>query len=285
MIQFSIITVCLNAENCIRETIQSVLNQTTSNFEYIIKDGVSSDETVNIAQSFSPAFAEKGISYRILSQKDSGIYDAMNQAVSEVRGQWVIFMNAGDWFASDSVLERVGTSGCLQGADVVYGDRILHNHNLFRYLKARALEDIRFGLPFGHQSAFTSVKLFENNQYSLRYRICADHEFYLRMYMEGKKFVYFPDAISIYDINGLSANKKLGSKDALQILEDMPVRDEEAIRREKEKRSRKQRQEFMHQHLWRFIPKPLREKRRERMYRKAGWKTEEEFFGTKKDNP
>ena len=284
MVQFSIITVCLNAQNCIGETIQSVLNQTTSDFEYIIKDGVSTDETIKIAQSFSAAFSERGISYRILSQNDSGISDAMNQAVSEVQGQWVIFMNAGDWFASNSILERVGASGCLQEADVVYGDRILHDSNLFCYLKARALEDIRFGLPFCHQSAFTRVKLFEKNHYSLRYRICADHEFYLRMYLEGKKFVYFPDAVSIYDINGLSANKELGSKDALQILEDMPIRDEEAIRREIKKRSRKHRQEFMHQHLWRFIPKRLRDKRWEWKRRKAGWKTEEEFFGTKKDN-
>ena len=81
MKRFSIITVCLNVEGQISDTIASVLSQTCMDFEYIIKDGVSKDGTVSIAQSFAPAFAERGIPYRVISQPDKGVYDAMNQQV------------------------------------------------------------------------------------------------------------------------------------------------------------------------------------------------------------
>ena len=275
----------MNAENCIRETIQSVLNQTTSNFEYIIKDGRSTDETVNIAQSFSTAFAERGISYRIISQKDAGIYDAMNQAIQETQGEWILFMNAGDQIANRTILAQVEKKPDIQEADIVYGDTIRQNREWFRYSKARDLEKFRLGLPFSHQSVFTRRALFAEKKYSTEYTINSDYCFYLQCYQEGKRFYYIPIAISIIDVNGISSNWKLTYLEKLRILEDMPVRDEEAIQRLKETLSQKNRQEFMHQHLWKYVPEKLRMKRRERMRKKDGWKTEEEFFGTKKDNP
>ena len=289
MIKFSIITICLNIEAEIGDTIASVINQSCTDYEYLIKDGISSDGTVGVAESFAQAFAEKGISYRIISQSDSGIYDAMNQAVREAQGEWVIFMNAGDCFANSSVLDRVNKSGCLKDADIVYGDRILRSGKLFFRQKARALENIRYGLPFGHQSTFTSRKLLLDNPYSLQFRVCSDHRFYLQMYLEGKRFVYFPDAVSIYDTNGLSSNFELTLLDTIRVLEDMPIRDEEAIQKVKndlEFRRKNENQEMRtHPHLRRLIPEVLRKKRWEFKDRKAGWKTEKELFGKKKDKP
>lgn len=285
MNKFSIITICLNIEDEIAHTITSVLNQTCTDYEYIIKDGLSQDQTVNIAESFAPAFAEKGISYRVISEADRGIYDAMNQAVHEAQGEWVIFMNVGDRFAEESVLNQVVQSGCLDDADIVYGDRILHNQKQYCYQKAYPLEEMQVGLPFCHQSALTRRIFFENNAYSLKYRICSDYHFYLQLYREGKRFVYLPSPVSIYDVNGISSNWKLNYQEKIQILEDMPVRDEEAIQKVKHKLAQRCRQEFIHRHLWRFIPAKYREKRRELMRKKAGWKTEEEFFGEKKEFP
>ncbi|MDD6558512.1 MAG: glycosyltransferase family 2 protein [Faecalibacterium prausnitzii] len=288
MIKFSVITICLNIENQIGSTITSVLNQTCTEYEYLIKDGVSNDRTLSIAESFAPAFAEKNIPFRVISQPDSGIYDAMNQAIHEAKGEWIILMNAGDQFANQTVLERVEKSGCLEQADVVYGDRILQNGKLFRYQKAGALETIRFALPFGHQSTLTSRELFANQLYSLKFKICSDHHFYLKMYLEGKRFVYYPEAISIFDIHGISANWKPALQETISILEEMPVRDEDAIQTLKNKLNteikKEEKQNFLHRHLWRFIPKKLRMKRWELKRKKAGWKTEEEFFENKKDN-
>lgn len=288
MAKFTIITICLNNEEEIGSTITSVLEQTCTDYEYIIKDGVSGDETVCIAESFEPTFTRKGIPFRIISCPDSSIYDAMNQAICEAKGEWVILMNAGDRFANRTVLEYVDKSGCLEQADVVYGDRILQNGKLFRYQKAGALEDIRFSLPFGHQSTLTSRALFTSHLYSLKFKICSDHHFYLRMYLEGKRFVYFPEAISIFDINGISANWKPALQETIRILEEMPVRDTEAIQILKddlETRTKKEtRVKFIHQFVIKFVPQKLRTKRWESKRKKAGWKAEEEFFGKKKDN-
>lgn len=278
MIRFSIITICLNEEDEIENTITSVLNQTCTDFEYLIKDGLSKDRTVSIAQTFAPAFAEKGIPFRIISKADRGIYDAMNQAVCEVKGQWVLFMNAGDMVADKHVLSLVEKSGYLETADIIYGDRICRDNKWCGYQKAFALEEMRVGLPFCHQSIFTKRELFEKNDYSLKYKICSAFRFYLQMYREGKKFAYIPEALSITDINGVSSNWKLSYPDRIKILEEMPVRDEEAIQRVKKMMREKYRQEFMHQHLWKYIPKKLRMKRRELMRKRAGWKIVEDFF-------
>ena len=115
--------------------------------------------------------------------------------------------------------------------------------------------------------------------------MCSDFQFYLQLYREGKKFVYFPMAVSIYDVNGVSSNGKANYQDKIQILEDMPVRDEEAIQQLKRKLSKIRRQEWIHKHLWRLIPAKYRESRRNIIRKQAGWKTEEEFFGEKKECP
>ena len=117
--KFSIITVCMNAEKTIGDTIRTVLEQTCTDVEYIVKDGGSMDETVCIAKSFVTAFEERGISYQIISKPDRGIYDAMNQAVREAKGGWVLYMNAGDLFADRYVLEMVEQSGMLETSDIV----------------------------------------------------------------------------------------------------------------------------------------------------------------------
>ena len=284
MVKFSVISVCLNMETEIRDTIQSVLRQTYTNYEYLIKDGLSSDGTIAVAESYRAAFAAKNVSFRIISSADSGVYDAMNQAIREAKGEWVILMNAGDSFSNQSVLADVVKSGCLEKADIVYGDRILRNQNQFCYRKASALETIRFALPFCHQSTFTRRELLGSVPYSTQYRICSDHRFYLQMYQEGKRFAYYPNAVSIYDINGMSSNWKLACQETIQILEEMPVRDEEAIHLLKKKMETGEREAFLYRHLWRYVPKRIREKRRALMKKNADWKTEEEFFGTKKDN-
>lgn len=287
MAKFTIITICLNSEAEIGNTIASVLEQSCTDYEYLIKDGVSGDKTVCIAESFAPAFAKMGIPFRIISRPDSGVYDAMNQAIREAQGDWIVPMNAGDRFANRAVLEHAVKSGCLENADIVYGDRILMDGELYRYQAAGALENIRFSLPFGHQSSFTNRSLFRDRMYSTQYRICSDHAFYLQMYLEGKKFVYLPEAVAIFEINGISANWKAALTETIQIWEEMPVRDEAAIQQLKrvleEKTKKTEHAEFMHRILWRFVPRELRRKRRKLRKLSSGWKTEEEFFGKEKE--
>lgn len=279
---FSILTVCLNAEKEIKGTIQSVFEQDFDDYEYLIQDGASSDQTVKIVESFAPAFAEKGITFRVISEKDRGIYDAMNRVAKKAQGKWLLYMNAGDYFVDGTVLNSVSRNEALETADIVYGDEILRNNDRYMYKKARPIETIRFGMPFRHQSTFNRKELFADTSYSLKYRIGSDYLFYLQMYLKGKKFVYIPMAISIYEVNGISSDTKALLQERLEIYEDMPKRDEEAIQKvqewlENEERVQK-RKKFMYEHLWKFTPKILRQIRRRFLKEKTGWKTEKEFF-------
>lgn len=94
----TVVTVCFNAGQTIAKTMQSVLNQTYRPLEYILVDGKSTDNTLNIIYELEPLFQEKGIAVRIVSEKDKGIFDAMNKGVKLANGRWVNFMNAGDVF-------------------------------------------------------------------------------------------------------------------------------------------------------------------------------------------
>ena len=88
---FSIITVSYNSEKTIKETIVSVLNQTETNFEYILIDGKSTDKTVEIIKSFENKFKEKEIAYQWISEKDTGIYNAFNKGIKLSKGTWISF--------------------------------------------------------------------------------------------------------------------------------------------------------------------------------------------------
>ena len=105
-LKFTVVTVTFNAEDVVRKTMDSVLNQSLSPYEYLIFDGVSSDDTVKIAQEYAPRFQEKGIRFRIQSEKDSGIYNAMNKGIRAATGDFISFLNAGDWYEPDA-LEKV----------------------------------------------------------------------------------------------------------------------------------------------------------------------------------
>ena len=94
----SIITVAYNSEKCIRKAIESVLNQTYPHIEYTIVDGLSKDNTVAVAKEYEEKFQEKGYTYRIVSEKDNGIYDAMNKGIRMATGELIGMINSDDWY-------------------------------------------------------------------------------------------------------------------------------------------------------------------------------------------
>lgn len=257
--------------------MRSVLQQSFTDFEYLIKDGRSTDKTLEIANVLLPEFEAKGISLRIISQRDTGVYDAMNQAVEASIGEWLLFLNAGDRLAGDDVLERVVHSGALSRAEIVYGDTIFCDNGLCRYSQALDLKEMRYRMPFCHQSVLTK-RSFENFHYSTDYRICGDYHFYLKMYSEKHPFEYLPIPISIFDINGVSENTDLLLKEKIAILEAMPTRDEEAIDKLRHQHKRAKRAEWIRTLARTWIPESYRKRRRRNIQLKNGWKTEKEML-------
>lgn len=91
----TVVTVCFNAENVIEETLQSILEQTYKSLEYIIIDGNSKDNTCHIIKKYKPLFITKGVLFKFISEKDNGIYDAMNKGIRQATGKWINFMTVG----------------------------------------------------------------------------------------------------------------------------------------------------------------------------------------------
>ncbi len=154
--RLSIVTVCFNAEKTIKKCIESVYSLNISIFEYIIIDGKSSDNTLKIIQSFQSKFVEKRVNFVIISEEDTGIYNAMNKAIDIANGDWVIFLNADDYFYCENSINCF-LENDYQAYDVVYGDVAVRNLKTITYQKTRNLQLLKSGteMPFCHQSTFT----------------------------------------------------------------------------------------------------------------------------------
>ncbi len=200
---YSIIIVCLNAESIIAETIYSVLAQTEGNYEIIIKDGISKDRTIECIPS-DPRI-------RIYREKDSGIYNAMNQAVTHINGEWVCFLNCGDKFADNKVLgmvtKHIKKNNIAPKMCIIYGDYIRKNE----YIKQSSkINDFTlFRTPITHQTMFFSSDIFAEKMFDETFIIRADHELTIASYKKGVKFKYINSAISNYQGDGFSERKEL----------------------------------------------------------------------------
>lgn len=188
----TVVTVTYNAEDLLENTILSVINQSYKNIEYIIIDGASTDETVDIIKKY-----EDKISYWI-SETDEGIYFAMNKAIEKASGKWINFMNAGDTFVDHTTIQKVMNS-LEKDTELIYGDHICDG--VIGSVKERK---ITRSMPSCHQSLFVKTALMRQYPYNTFYRISADYEFLLKMYKLGKKFQYIEEPIANYLRNGFS---------------------------------------------------------------------------------
>lgn len=198
MVKFSIITVCYNAESCIEETIKSIIDQNYKNYEYIVVDGASEDNTVNIIKQYS-SYITKWV-----SEPDNGIYDAMNKGISMASGEWINFMNAGDVFADNNVLRSISSQ--MMDADIVYGDTMLI-YSIGKIIqKPYPLEEITNKMVFGHQATFVKGTYHKKNIFDTSFKSAADFKFLRDSYINGARFQYIPVTVVNYEAeNGVSA--------------------------------------------------------------------------------
>ncbi len=234
---FTIITVTYNAGSKVSKTIDSVYKQSCTDYEYILVDGASEDDTVQRIEKQQNQFSEKNISYRYLSERDSGVYDAMNKSISLANGEWVCFLNAGDLFFDSETLRKLkDTTQKNSSADIVYGDTIEFKANgLSIYRKALPIEQITQAIPFFHQSCITKLDLLKKNLFDIRYRICADYDFFLGCYQDNARFVYIELPVSRYEYGGISScddNAVLLLREQLEIRKNRVVFTKEDYNRE-----------------------------------------------------
>lgn len=200
----TIITVTYNAEKELERTIQSVVSQTYfPHIEYIIIDGNSKDNTVSIIQKY-----ESSISSWV-SEPDKGIYDAMNKGISRAKGHWINFMNAGDIFTSDTIVEDVFREQ-IADFDVVYGNYILvYQHFKKNMYTPKDLSGFYGYMLMNHQSVFLKTEVARSHLYDLSYKIACDYEQLLYFYHSGRKFLHLNKFIAEFSYGGLSTTGKL----------------------------------------------------------------------------
>ena len=213
--RYSIITINYNNKNGLRNTIKSVISQSYTNYEYIIIDGGSTDESTNIIKHYS---------YKInywVSEQDKGIYNAMNKGIAQANGEYLIFLNSGDVFFNEQVLKECDT---LLDKDIVVGNIIrkdgLKEEN---YHKQDITMMHLFHGYLPHQATFFRRELFNKHLYDEKYKIASDWKFYIQqLIFNDCSFKTININIAIFDCEGISfTNKEITLRERKEILQNI----------------------------------------------------------------
>ncbi len=202
---FTIITVTFNAAQWLERTLKSVLSQQCLNYNYLIIDGASTDQTINIAQQYQPAFNGR---MHIVSEPDKGLYDAMNKAIQKAEGQYLWFINAGDEIYSNNTLTLLEQAATTK-PDIIYGQAVTSNEkgeSVGQYHKTPpeqlTRQSLLNGLVVCHQAFL--IKRSIATPYNLNYHIAADYDWVIQAVEKAGHQVYVQQPLCRFLVNGLS---------------------------------------------------------------------------------
>jgi glycosyltransferase involved in cell wall biosynthesis len=199
----SIITINRNNSIGLRKTIESVLSQKWKDYEYIIIDGNSTDESLSVIEKF-----KERISYWV-SEKDSGIYNAMNKGIQQSKGEYLLFLNSGDYFANEDILNNIFSNPVNE--NIIYGNYIAEDTGV-SYKSPRELRFSTFWYKsICHQSAFIAKSLFDKHGlYDESLKIASDWHFFIKaLFLGGATSKWIDLDFVIIDNNGLSSQPEV----------------------------------------------------------------------------
>lgn len=231
MLKISIITVTRNSAETLADAMDSVLRQSYRHIEYIIVDGNSTDNSVEVIKSYEERFEGR---LRWISEKDDGIYNAMNKGVRMATGDIVGILNSDDFLSSDTVIEKM-VAQFDDNVDAIYGDvHFVHPDNLHktvRYYSGSIFRPwlLRFGFLPPHPSLYVRRRLFEQyGYYDDSYQISADYEFIMRLCLNGANLRYLHLDFVTMRIGGASTRswkaRLIGAKENLKACRQNGIR-------------------------------------------------------------
>jgi glycosyltransferase involved in cell wall biosynthesis len=215
-VKLSIITVNKNNAAGLEKTMQSVVTQTFTDFEYIVIDGGSDDGSVEIIKKYSDK-----VTYWV-SEPDTGIYNGMNKGIKQAHGDYCLFLNSADWLIAAETLANVFDEiAGLDEVDVYYSDLMNADGSLLCYAKDISVNSLIYG-TISHQNSLIKRDLFiEHGYYNESLSIASDWEFFLReCHVYKIKFMHIDTNIAIFDMDGISMNKT----DARKIEDERVIR-------------------------------------------------------------
>ena len=220
--KISIITATYNSGKTLCDTLESVLCQTYTNYEYIIKDGGSKDDTLDIVKIYAPKFGER---LKVISEPDHGIYDAMNKGIRMATGDVIGILNSDDFYTSDDALQVIADAFENNDVDATYGDIHFVNEDdlskRVRYYSSAVFRRsfMRFGLMPAHPSFYCKSDVYEKyGAFDTSYKVAADFENLLRIiYVGNIKTKYIPKDFVTMRTGGAST---AGLSSRTQIMKD-----------------------------------------------------------------
>ncbi|MGH1455912.1 MAG: glycosyltransferase family 2 protein [Alphaproteobacteria bacterium] len=223
---FTVVTITRNNLAGLQKTFNSIKNQSFTNFEWLVIDGNSSDNTVAFLQKQKD---DKSHIFfiRYTSERDEGIYDAMNKGLKHAYGHYIIFMNAGDTFANAKILENIEPL-TEKKPDFIYGDALETKKNCKKPITkpAKRYKNIPWGMFTHHQAMIYKKQNIKdlNIHYSLLYDIASDYDFTARYLMHAKKVIYIPKPICIFEHGGVSQQQAFkGRREQFLIREKLDM--------------------------------------------------------------
>ena len=218
----SIVTVVRNAAHALAPTIDSVLREKTSEVEYLVVDGLSTDGTLDVARRYAHAIDV------LISERDAGLYDAMNKGAAAARGRWLLFLNAGDTLRPGMLAALLARAEQLEGpADVVAGrvEMVDSEGRPLGYRHPNRVGDAGRLLRencVAHQATLMARTLFgRHGGFSLDYRIMGDYEYWIRLLRAGVQIRFVPDVVVDFAATGISSQRAsvpLAERERLDIL-------------------------------------------------------------------
>lgn len=211
--KLTIVTIAYNTATDIGRTIESVLAQeqgdTPYTLEYLIIDGASSDDTVAVAESYIPAMEARGITYRISSEPDGGIYDAMNKGIRLAEGDIIGILNSGDWYEPEAAATAADTF-VRTGCDLMYANIRMHKTDGTSFVKKARQRSFQTSRDWNHPTTFVRAQLYK--QYPFRcLGIHDDYGFFLQMRKQGRQIVTVDKTLADFVMGGASNHKDLKS--------------------------------------------------------------------------
>lgn len=205
--KISVITVAYNSEKGIGKTIESVLNQTYDDIEYLIIDGKSGDRTVEIAESYREALEARGITYRVISEPDGGIYDAMNKGIRLAAGDITGLLNSEDTYepeALQTVAETFGKTDC----ELMFADIRIYKPNGRSIVKRARLRNYQTSRDWNHPTTFVRADVQKANPFR-NLGIHDDYGFFLQMKRQNRRIVIVNRVLANFRLGGASNRKSL----------------------------------------------------------------------------
>lgn len=208
MTKVSIITINKNNKDGLRKTMQSVLDQDFDDFEYIVVDGASDDGSVEVIQEFEALFKQKRVPFQYESKPDRGIFHAMNKGIVRAEGEYLLFLNSGDYLVAPAVLTSFTQFGATE--DFVAGNIMVHVDGRDEIRKNPEKVDFLFFYSVGalhHQATFVKRNVFDRfGMYNENNKISSDWEHSLRsIVVGGASYRHVELTVSHYDITGISS--------------------------------------------------------------------------------